>query len=93
LVDACVPSGYLGFKEEQMILDILDSTKQQKILSKRHSPTLLERFLPSLIFSFTEKEVLKKTKGKYPAPLEVIKHFKKIQKMEIPSPLRGDKTL
>ena len=90
LVDACVPSGYLGFKEEQMILDILDSTKQQKILSKRHTPTLLERFLPSLIFSFTEKEVLKKTKGKYPAPLEVIKHFKKIQDMGIYEALEAE---
>ncbi len=50
LVDACVPSGYLDFKEQQMILDILDDKKRQKILSKRHVPTLLERFLPSLIF-------------------------------------------
>ena len=83
LVDACVPSGYLGFKEEQMIDDILDDTKRKKILSRRHTPTLLERFLPSLIYSLTEKEVLNKTKGKYPAPLEVIKHFRKIRNMGI----------
>ncbi len=83
LVDACVPSGYLGFKEEQMIDDILDDTKRKKILSRRHTPTLLERFLPSLIYALTEKEVLNKTKGKYPAPLEVIKHFRKIRNMGI----------
>lgn len=90
LVDACVPTGYLGFKEEQMILEIVDDTKCQKLLSKRHQPTLLERFLPSLIFSLTEKEVRKKTKGKYPAPLEVIKHFKKIQNMGIYEALEAE---
>ncbi|MEN8147211.1 MAG: 3-hydroxyacyl-CoA dehydrogenase NAD-binding domain-containing protein [Campylobacterota bacterium] len=90
LVDACVPSGYLGFKEEQMIDDILDVTKRKKILSRRHTPTLLERFLPSLIYSLTQKEVLKKTKGKYPAPLEVIKHFKKIRNMGIYEALEAE---
>ncbi|MEE8589379.1 MAG: 3-hydroxyacyl-CoA dehydrogenase NAD-binding domain-containing protein [Sulfurimonadaceae bacterium] len=90
LVDACVPSGYLGFKKEQMIADILDKTKREKILSKRHTPTLLERFAPSFIFSFTEKELLKKTKGKYPAPLEVIKHFKKIQNMGLYEALEAE---
>jgi len=33
LVDACVPSGYLGFKEEQMIAEILDDVKRA---TKRH---------------------------------------------------------
>jgi 3-hydroxyacyl-CoA dehydrogenase/enoyl-CoA hydratase/3-hydroxybutyryl-CoA epimerase len=81
LVDGCVPGGYLAFKEAQMVADILDEQKRAKLLSKRHTPTVLERFLPSLILSFAEKEVLKRTKGNYPAPLEVISHFKKIRKM------------
>lgn len=90
LVDACVPSGYLGFKEEQMIIDILDITARQKILSKRHVPTLLERFLPSLILFIAEKEVYKKTKGRYPAPLAVIKHFKYVQDMGIYEALEAE---
>jgi len=81
LVDACVPSGYLGFKEQQMIADILDNEKRRNIFSKRHKATLLERFFPSLIISLARREVIKKTKGNYPAPLEVLAHFKKIKKM------------
>ncbi|WP_345978168.1 3-hydroxyacyl-CoA dehydrogenase NAD-binding domain-containing protein [Sulfurimonas sp. HSL3-7] len=80
LVDSCVPSGYLGFKETQMIADILDAKKRTKIIAKRHKATLLEKFAPSLIFSFAEKEVLKKTKRHYPAPLAVIEHYRKIAK-------------
>ena len=81
LVDACVPVGYLGFKEAQMITDILDVKKRVAILFKRRKASLLERFLPSLIFSVAQKEVLKKSGGNYPAPLEVIEHFRRIQKM------------
>lgn len=90
LVDACVPSGYLDFKEKQMIAEILNMTKRTKILAKRHTPTLLERFAPSLIFSYAEKEVMNKTKGKYPAPLEAIKHFKKIQHMGLYEALEAE---
>lgn len=90
LVDSCVPSGYLGFKETQMIADILDAKKRAKILARRHKTTLLERFAPSLIFTFAEKEVLKKTKGNYPAPLAVIEHFRKIEKMELDEALEAE---
>ena len=81
LVDACVPSGYLLFKEASFIKAILTSNGLEKIRSKRHRLTLLERFGRYIIFSFTEKELLKKTKGRYPAPLEVLDHFKRIEKM------------
>ncbi len=81
LVDACVPVGYLGFKEEQMIADILDEKQRQILLSKRHKLTFLERFTPSLILSMAKKEVLKKTKGHYPAPLKVIMHYRHIHNM------------
>jgi len=82
LVDACVPSGYLAFKEEQMIADIMESKKREAILSRRHRPTLLERLLPSLIFFMAEKEVRKKSGGRYPAPIEVLAHFRKIEKLD-----------
>ncbi len=90
LVDSCVPSGYLGFKESQMIADILDAEKRAKILAKRHKATLLERFAPSLIFTFAEKEVLQKTKGNYPAPLAVLEHFRKIAKMGLYEALEAE---
>ena len=90
LVDACVPSGYLSFKEAEFIAAINSEKGREKILSKRHKPTLLERFGSALIFSFTEKEVAKKTKGKYPAPLEVIHHFKKIQDMNFYEALESE---
>ena len=90
LVDGCVPSGYLGFKEERMIAEILDVKRRAKILAKRHKATLLERFAPSLIFTFAEKEVMKKTKGNYPAPLAVIEHFRKIAKMELDEALEAE---
>lgn len=81
LVDACVPAGYLSFKEEQMIADILDEKQRRILLFKRHKPTFLERFTPSLILSMARKEVMKKTKGHYPAPLKVIKHYRHIHNM------------
>ena len=90
VVDSCVPSGYLVFKEAQMIDDILDAKKRTGIISNRHKPTVLERFLPSMILSFAEKEVMKKTKGHYPAPLEVIKHFKKIIHMDFTESLEAE---
>jgi len=37
-----------------------------------------------------KREVLKKTKGKYPAPLEVIAHFKKIRKMGLYEALEAE---
>jgi 3-hydroxyacyl-CoA dehydrogenase/enoyl-CoA hydratase/3-hydroxybutyryl-CoA epimerase len=90
LVDSCVPGGYLAFKKAQMIADILDAKKRTVIVSKRHKPTVLERFLPSVILSFAEKEVMKKTKGNYPAPLEVIKHFRKIMHMDFTESLEAE---
>jgi 3-hydroxyacyl-CoA dehydrogenase/enoyl-CoA hydratase/3-hydroxybutyryl-CoA epimerase len=90
LVDACVPSGYLGFKEEQMIAEILDDDKRKKILSRRHKATFLERFFPLLIIAIAKREVLKKTKGNYPAPLEVIAHFKKIRRMGLYEALEAE---
>ena len=90
LIDSCVPGGYLPFKEAQMVADILDAKKRTVIMSNRHRPTILERFLPSMILSFAEKEVMKKTKGHYPAPLEVIKHFKKIIHMDFTESLEAE---
>ncbi|MDF1882670.1 enoyl-CoA hydratase/isomerase family protein [Sulfurimonas sp. SAG-AH-194-C21] len=83
IVDACVPEGYLDFKVKSFIKDILDEKIRTKIDNRRHKDNLLERFAPELIYYFANKEVMKKTKGKYPAALEVIKLFKETDKLPI----------
>ena len=83
MVDSCVPEGYLEFKLESFIKAILDDKERAKIDATRYKMNLLERFAPSLIYKFALKEVMKKTKGRYPAPLEVIELFKKTEKIPL----------
>ncbi len=77
LVDGCVPKGYLEFKEKSFIEEIL--MHPEEILKKRHKKTVMERFVPWLIFSYARKSVMAKTKGKYPAAMEILKLFEKTQ--------------
>lgn len=72
MVDACVPAGYLDFKRESFIKEILDEKMSAKIKATRHEPNFLERHLPKVILHFAHKEVMNKSKGHYPAPLAVI---------------------
>ena len=83
MVDACVPVGYLDFKIESFIKAILNNEDRAKIDNKRYKPNLLERFAPGIIYHFAHKEVMKKTKGNYPSPLEVIELFKKTDRLPI----------
>lgn len=83
MVDACVPQGYLDFKLESFIQAVLDDKERVKIDAKRYRMNLLERFAPWIIYHFALKEVMKRTKGNYPAPLEVIELFKKTEKLPI----------
>ena len=83
MVDACVPVGYLDFKLDTFTQEVLTTRGREAIMRKRHKDTLLEKFLPSLIFYFATREVMKKTKGKYPAPMETIALFEKTQGMPI----------
>lgn len=83
MVDACVPDGYIDFKLESFIQAVLDDKERAKIDNRRYKENLLERFAPELIYYFALKEVMKKTKGYYPAPLEVIELFKKTDKLPI----------
>ena len=83
MVDACVPHGYLGFKVESFVEQVLDKQGKAKILEKRHKLTLIERFFPFLIWKFALKTVMAKTKGQYPAPLAIIKLFKETQNLPI----------
>ncbi|PHR57314.1 MAG: hypothetical protein COA44_06335 [Arcobacter sp.] len=77
LVDACVPVGYLEFKEKAFIDMILNSP--DKILAKRKTGSFMDRYLPSIVFSYARKNVMAKTKGKYPAAISILDLFEKTE--------------
>ncbi len=74
VVDGCVPRGYLGFKKEEFVREILAGTLAQKIAAGRQGVAWYEKILAvrSLINMVVKKKVLAKTHGHYPAPLSVI---------------------
>ena len=74
LVDASVPSGYLGFKKEEFIQEILAEKLEAKVKKNRKGILWYERFLPvkMLIAKMARSAVLKQTGGHYPAPLSAI---------------------
>lgn len=79
LVDTCVPKGYLGFKKEEYIQQILDGTLDKKVRANRKGIAWYERFSPlrKLIATIANKKVMQKTHGHYPAPLAVINVMQK----------------
>ncbi|MBE0498878.1 MAG: enoyl-CoA hydratase/isomerase family protein [Campylobacterales bacterium] len=85
LVDGCVPKGYLAFKEKSFVEEILNHPEE--IVKKRPTKTVIERFAPQLIFYIARKNVMAKTKGKYPAPLAVLELFERTQYKEVESGL------
>ena len=74
LVDASVPSGYLGFKKEEFSQEIIEETLEEKVKKNRKGIKWYEKFGPvkMLIAKMARKEVLKQTAGHYPAPLKAI---------------------
>ena len=83
MVDASVPQGYLDFKIESFTQALLDANERAKIDAKRYKESMLERYGADIIFYLAHKEVLKKTKGHYEAPLKVIELFKATQTLPI----------
>ncbi|MBT5933915.1 3-hydroxyacyl-CoA dehydrogenase NAD-binding domain-containing protein [Sulfurimonas sp.] len=83
MVDSCVPVGYLDFKLQSLIKSIMNPSEKEKIDARRYKSNLIERFAPSIIYSIAQKTVMKKTKGKYPAALEVIKLFRETDKLPV----------
>jgi 3-hydroxyacyl-CoA dehydrogenase/enoyl-CoA hydratase/3-hydroxybutyryl-CoA epimerase len=81
VVDACVPQGYLEFKQKSFIELIL--TSPEKILRKRQRGSLLDRFLPQLVFYYARKNVLAKTKNRYPAAISILDLFEKTKNKEV----------
>jgi len=90
LVDASVPSGYLGFKKEEFIKEILAGTLAEKAAQTRQGIKWYERLAPvkSLIARMARSAVLKQTGGHYPAPLEVVNVLEKTLTMPLDEGLR-----
>jgi len=74
LVDASTPSGYLAFKKEEYIKEILAGTLEATVSKKRKGIKWYERLAPvkMLIAKMARNAVNKKTAGHYPAPLRAI---------------------
>ena len=74
LVDASVPSGYLGFKKEEFIKELLAGTLKTKVEKIRKGVKWYESLYPVkvLIAKMARSAVLKQTAGHYPAPLKAI---------------------
>ncbi|MDH5465669.1 MAG: enoyl-CoA hydratase-related protein, partial [Thiovulaceae bacterium] len=83
MVDICVPEGYLDFRIMPFVKQILTSQGRESVMKRRHKKGFVEKFLPSMIWRVATKTVMKKSKGHYPAPLSIIKLFKKTQVMPI----------
>ena len=74
LVDASVPSGYLAFKKEEYIKEILAGTLEAKVEARRRGIKWYEMLAPTkmLISKMARNAVMKKTAGHYPAALQTI---------------------
>ncbi len=81
IVDGCVPQGYLEFKEKSFCEQVLN--EPEKIVAKRKQGSLMDRFLPFVVFSYARKNVLAKTKGKYPAAIAILDLFEATQNKEV----------
>jgi 3-hydroxyacyl-CoA dehydrogenase / enoyl-CoA hydratase / 3-hydroxybutyryl-CoA epimerase len=74
LVDACVPSGYLDFKKEEFVKQILEDKLDAKIKAKRKGIRWYENisYVRDKIDSIVKKKIMQKTFGHYPAPLMAV---------------------
>ena len=90
LVDASVPSGYLGFKKEEFIKEILAGNMEAKVSKTRKGINWYEKLAPvkMLILNRARHEVLKKTGGHYPALIEVINVLEKTFTMSLEEGLK-----
>ena len=74
LVDASVPLGYLEFKKEEFVKDVLAGKLKNKVATTRRGIKWYEKLAPvkMLIAKMARSAVMKKTAGHYPAPLKAI---------------------
>ena len=95
LTDLCVPRESLKKQTDKFIQAILDSNGKKKVL-KRRRQGFLQQFLREgnplsrlVIFSMAKKNLLKRTKNLYPAPITALNVIKKTRRMK---PSNGFKT-
>ena len=90
LVDASVPSGYLGFKKEEFIKEILSDTLAERVAKTRQGIKWYEMFYPVkiLIAKMARSAVLKQTSGHYPAPMKAIDVLEKTLTMSLTKGLK-----
>jgi len=74
VVDASVPGGYLEFKKEEFVKDILSGMLDHKIQQRRKGVKWYEKFLVvrTFIAKMARRQIEKKTGGHYPAPLKAV---------------------
>lgn len=95
IVDALVPYEFLEVKTNEFIQSIQNRSFQGQVLKKRKKKIFIQRLLESfagrwLIFSKAKKDLLKKTRGNYPAPLEALKVIRKTYKTSLTKGLRRE---
>ena len=74
LVDASVPSGYLGFKRDAFVEEVLSNKRAKAPTEQREGIKWYEKLPPvrKLIATLAKREIIKKTGGHYPAPLKAV---------------------
>ena len=71
LIDALYPKGYEDIKLNEFIKKIISKKNFKRKVKKSN------KIMNNIIFNVSKKNILNKTKGNYPAPLEAIKVIKK----------------
>ncbi len=83
LADALIPYEFMEDKVRDFVADVLTKEGKKKILNKRDEKPLFQKLLDNnplgraLVFRQSEKQLLAKTKGRYPAPEIALKVIKK----------------
>jgi 3-hydroxyacyl-CoA dehydrogenase/enoyl-CoA hydratase/3-hydroxybutyryl-CoA epimerase len=95
IVDALVPHEFLDIKTTEFIQSIQNKSFQRQVLKRRDKKIFVQRLLESfagrwLIFFKAKKDLLKKTRGNYPAPLETLKVIRKTYKTSLTKGLKRE---
>lgn len=93
LVDASVPSGYLGFKKEVYSREILAGRLKKKAAGREHGIKWYEMLFPVRMFigMMARRAVLKQTDGHYPAPIRAVDVVEKTLSLPLEEGLRMER--
>lgn len=90
LVDGYFPKGYEKLKLNEFAEKLLDSSFRKKLKQRRNKRPLIEKisYLREIIFKKAKGNIIKKTKGKYPAPLAALKVVRYTHKVNLEKGLK-----